>query len=66
LYRDVEAMAKRYDTEPLMFQRISRRNGTGIPITGPPRIEISNRHMEYIITWYAMSAATLALGFLKH
>ena len=48
-----------------MFQRISRKSSAEIPMAGPPRIEISNRHVEYIITWYVMSAATFALGFLK-
>lgn len=66
LYKDINAMAKQLDCEPLLFRRISRkRNDQCLPIPVPPRINISNRHMEYIITWYVMAASTFALGFLK-
>lgn len=66
LYRDVAAMARQYHTEPLLFRRIRRKvEMNEIPIAGPPRIDIPNRHLEYVITWYAMAAATYLLGFLK-
>jgi cytochrome oxidase assembly protein ShyY1 len=63
-YRNIEQMAKHYKCQPILFRRISRRTGE-IPIAGPPQINLPNRHFEYIVTWYLMSAATFALGFLR-
>jgi surfeit locus 1 family protein len=65
LYRDVEAMGKHCKCQPIAFKRITQREEGIIPIAGPPKIEISNRHLEYIATWYLMSAASFALGFMK-
>lgn len=66
LYKDVDAMAQKYDTAPLLFRRISRNvNAKEIPIAAPPRIDVPNRHLEYIVTWYATAALTYILGFLR-
>lgn len=66
LYKDVDAMAKTQNTEPILFRRIRRKLDTKeIPISLPPKVELSNRHFEYILTWYTMAAATYLFGFLK-
>lgn len=65
-YRDIAAMASHLGTEPLLFRRIARRvDPEQIPVASPPRIDISNRHLEYVFTWYIMAATTYLLGCLK-
>lgn len=66
LYKDVTAMAQKCGTVPLLFRRITRKmEPEEIPIAAPPRIDIPNRHLEYVVTWYAIAAFTYAFGFLR-
>ncbi|XP_012520150.1 PREDICTED: surfeit locus protein 1 isoform X2 [Propithecus coquereli] len=53
-YRDLEAMAK-----------ITESTVPGGPIGGQTRVTVRNEHMQYIITWYGLCAATSYLWFKK-
>lgn len=65
-HRNVLEMAAFADTEPIIFKRISRRvDKDHIPIASPPKIEVSNRHLEYVVTWYGIAAASYALSFIR-
>lgn len=36
-----------------------------MPVAPPPVVALSDRHLEYVLTWWGIAAASLALGFLK-
>lgn len=78
-YKDWDGMAKALGTKPLLFKRIRLIRGKGksaghnpvlgtltdIPVAPPPSVTLPNRHLEYVLTWWGIAAASLALGFLK-
>ncbi|XP_070374541.1 surfeit locus protein 1 isoform X2 [Equus asinus] len=53
-YRDLEAMA-----------RLTESTVPGGPVGGQTRVTLRNEHMQYIITWYGLCAATSYLWFKK-
>jgi len=62
-YCDVDSIATISKTMPLLIEadgNSSVRNG---PIGGQTRVTLRNEHMQYIITWYSLSAATLYLYY---
>ena len=52
--RDVELMADTLKTEPVMIS-VTATDNTGGILPQPVSINISNRHMEYVLTWYSMA-----------
>uniref|UniRef100_A0A8C5NW38 SURF1-like protein n=1 Tax=Jaculus jaculus TaxID=51337 RepID=A0A8C5NW38_JACJA len=64
-YRDLEAMAKTAGTEPIFIDADFKSTVPGGPIGGQTRVTLRNEHMQYIITWYGLSAATLYMWFQK-
>ncbi len=52
--RDVALMADTLKTEPVMISVTAADNTDGI-LPQPVSINISNRHMEYVLTWYSMA-----------
>ncbi|XP_063978292.1 surfeit locus protein 1 [Diachasmimorpha longicaudata] len=62
-YRDVNAMAKQTDSDPIFLDLIARDGTPGGPIAGQTRIFMRNEHMSYIITWYALSALTAIMWY---
>lgn len=65
-WKDIDAIAKYLGTEPVMFKRI-QSPGDNYRGTIPSKatFEISNRHLEYILTWYGVGIATALLSKLK-
>lgn len=64
LSRDVYALAKRLDTDPIFVDASEESSVKGGPIGGQTRVKLRNDHLSYMITWYTLSAATL-LGWLR-
>ncbi|XP_039714788.1 surfeit locus protein 1 [Pteropus medius] len=64
-YRDLEAMAKLTGAEPILIDADFKSTVPGGPIGGQTRVTLRNEHMQYIITWYGLCAATSYLWFKK-
>ncbi|XP_007521575.1 surfeit locus protein 1 isoform X1 [Erinaceus europaeus] len=64
-YRDLDAMAKLTGTEPIFLDADFESTIPGGPIGGQTRVTLRNEHLQYIITWYGLCAATSYLWFKK-
>ncbi|XP_077335251.1 surfeit locus protein 1-like [Lithobates pipiens] len=64
-YRDVEAMAKLTGAEPIFVDASLANTVPGGPIGGQTRVTLRNEHMQYIVTWYGLCAATTFMWFKK-
>eukprot|EP00794_Sanderia_malayensis_P015795 gene15796-17388_t len=62
-YLDIDSMAAHSNTLPILVDCDLASSVPGGPIGGQTRIVLRNAHVEYIITWYALSAATLYLYY---
>lgn len=56
--RDVDAMAERTGSLPILVDADSASTVHGGPIGGQTRVYLRNEHLQYIITWYALSGVT--------
>ncbi|XP_048368318.1 surfeit locus protein 1 isoform X1 [Sphaerodactylus townsendi] len=64
-YRDLEAMARVTGAEPIFIDADYKSTVPGGPIGGQTRVTLRNEHMQYIITWYGLCAATSYLWYKK-
>ncbi|KAF3820962.1 surfeit locus protein 1 isoform X1 [Mirounga leonina] len=64
-YRDLEAMARLTGADPIFIDADFQSTVPGGPIGGQTRVTLRNEHMQYIITWYGLCAATSYLWFKK-
>ncbi|XP_070706805.1 surfeit locus protein 1 [Pempheris klunzingeri] len=64
-YRDLEAMSRVTGTEPIFIDADFGSTIPGGPIGGQTRVTLRNEHMQYIITWYGLCAATSYMWFAK-
>eukprot|EP00069_Balaena_mysticetus_P010988 bmy_20934T0 len=64
-YRDLEAMARLTGAEPIFIDADFKSTVPGGPIGGQTRVTLRNEHVQYIITWYGLCAATSYLWFKK-
>lgn len=64
-YRDLEAMAKMTGADPIFIDADFESTAPGGPIGGQTRVTLRNEHMQYIMTWYGLCAATSYLWFQK-
>ncbi|XP_025905230.1 surfeit locus protein 1 [Nothoprocta perdicaria] len=64
-YRDVAAMAKVTGAEPIFIDADFRSTVPGGPIGGQTRVSLRNEHMQYILTWYGLCAATSFMWYRK-
>ncbi|XP_006863892.1 PREDICTED: surfeit locus protein 1 [Chrysochloris asiatica] len=60
-YRDLEAMASVTGSEPIFIDADFKSTVPGGPIGGQTRVTLRNDHLQYIITWYGLCAATAYL-----
>ena len=61
--RDVDAMAKRLGTLPVML--VAERHPDGKwPMPLPPGVDLPNRHLEYVITWFSLAFAWTIMAFV--
>lgn len=56
--RDVEAMAEVSDSLPILVDADAASTVPGGPVGGQTRVYLRNEHLQYIITWYALSGFT--------
>lgn len=56
--RDVDAMAEVTGSLPILVDADSASTVPGGPIGGQTRVYLRNEHLQYIITWYALSGFT--------
>ncbi|XP_029467011.1 surfeit locus protein 1 isoform X2 [Rhinatrema bivittatum] len=64
-YRDLEVMARVTGAEPIFVDADLKSTIPGGPIGGQTRVTLRNEHMQYIITWYGLCAATSYLWCRK-
>ncbi|KAM4696991.1 surfeit locus protein 1 [Rhinophrynus dorsalis] len=64
-YRDLAAMALATGAEPILIDADLKSTVPGGPIGGQTRVTLRNEHMQYIVTWYGLCAATTYLWFKK-
>ncbi|KAK5852385.1 hypothetical protein PBY51_023856 [Eleginops maclovinus] len=64
-YRDLEAMSGVTGAEPIFIDACFESTIPGGPIGGQTRITLRNEHMQYILTWYGLCAATSYMWFAK-
>ncbi|XP_054854469.1 surfeit locus protein 1 [Eublepharis macularius] len=64
-YRDLEAMGRVTGAEPIFLDADYRSTVPGGPIGGQTRVTLRNEHMQYIITWYGLCAATSYMWYKK-
>ncbi|XP_029024532.1 surfeit locus protein 1 [Betta splendens] len=64
-YRDLEAMSHVTGAEPIFIDADFGSTVPGGPIGGQTRVSLRNEHLQYIITWYGLCAATSYMWFSK-
>ncbi|XP_031173478.1 surfeit locus protein 1 [Sander lucioperca] len=64
-YRDLEAMGSVTGAEPIFIDADFESTIPGGPIGGQTRVTLRNEHMQYIITWYGLCAATSYMWYAK-
>lgn len=57
--RDVEGIAKATQTLPIFIDADFASTVEGGPIGGQTKVTLRNDHLQYLITWFTVSAATL-------
>jgi len=62
-YCDVYGFSNILNTLPLIIDADDKSTVPGGPIGGQTRVTLRNEHLNYVITWYALSAATLLMWF---
>ncbi|KAI8069902.1 SURF1 family-domain-containing protein [Gongronella butleri] len=66
---DLDTMANLTYSQPLLVESVNDKPSyhdkmlidRGIPIGRSPVVEVRNSHLQYIITWYSLTAATTAM-----
>ncbi|XP_041826766.1 surfeit locus protein 1 [Melanotaenia boesemani] len=64
-YRDLEAMSRVTGAEPIFIDADYGSTIPGGPVGGQTRITLRNEHMQYVITWYGLCAATTYMWYAK-
>ncbi|KJH42591.1 SURF1 family protein [Dictyocaulus viviparus] len=64
-YKNVYQMAKFHNTDPIYLEATYDSTIHGGPIGGQTNINIRNDHLSYLLTWFSLSAITLAMKWLN-
>lgn len=64
-YKDLAAMGRVTGAEPILIDANLDSTVPGGPIGGQTRVTLRNEHMQYIVTWYGLCAATSYLWCKK-
>lgn len=60
-----QALAQATGSRPVLVDVAAGEDPAGgFPVPGQTQINIRNEHMQYILIWYSLSAATLAMWLL--
>ncbi|KYM94491.1 Surfeit locus protein 1 [Cyphomyrmex costatus] len=62
-YRDLDAMAKIAEAEPVYIELLAEYDTPQGPIGGQTKVALRNEHFSYIITWYSLFACTSYMWF---
>ncbi|CAL1683962.1 unnamed protein product [Lasius platythorax] len=62
-FRDLDAMAKVAEAEPVYIELLSKYSTPQGPIAGQTRVTLRNEHISYIITWYGLFVSTGYMWF---
>ncbi|EFN80495.1 Surfeit locus protein 1 [Harpegnathos saltator] len=62
-FRDLKAMAKVAEAEPVYIELSAGYGVPNGPIGGQTRVVLRNEHISYIITWYGLSASTAYIWY---
>lgn len=62
-FRDIDAMAKVAEAEPVYIELLAEYGTPQGPIGGQTKVNLRNEHLSYIITWYSLSACTSYMWF---
>ncbi|KAF8423399.1 SURF-family protein [Tirmania nivea] len=71
-FPDIEQMAGLVGAQPVWVEmtmepdyvETQERMRKGIPVGRPAEVNLRNNHLQYIVTWYALSAATTFMFYL--
>ena len=64
-YKDHHQMARQYGTAPIYVEAVAESTVPGGPIGGQTNITVRNEHLNYLITWFTLSAVTLGMWAVK-
>ncbi|XP_054614224.1 surfeit locus protein 1 isoform X3 [Dunckerocampus dactyliophorus] len=64
-YRDLDAMSAMTGAEAIFIDADFASTIPGGPIGGQTRVTLRNEHMQYVITWYGLCAATSYMWYTK-
>ncbi|XP_028318174.1 surfeit locus protein 1 [Gouania willdenowi] len=64
-FRDLEEMSRITGAEPVFIDADFGSTIPGGPIGGQTRVTLRNEHMQYIVTWYGLCAATSYMWYAK-
>ncbi|KAK9532378.1 hypothetical protein VZT92_009762 [Zoarces viviparus] len=64
-FRDLEAMGSVTGAEPVFIDADFGSTTPGGPIGGQTRVTLRNEHMQYVVTWYGLCAATSYMWYAK-
>lgn len=62
-FRDLDAMAKVTEAEPVYIELLAEYGTPHGPVGGQTKVSLRNEHLSYIITWYSLSACTSYMWF---
>lgn len=62
--KDIQELSNHLHTLPLMFKVIKSGNKESCIAIPPIKIEISNRHLEYVFTWFGIGIGTILISTL--
>ncbi|XP_011872727.1 PREDICTED: surfeit locus protein 1 [Vollenhovia emeryi] len=62
-FRDLDAMAKVTEAEPVYIELLAEYSTPHGPIGGQTKVTLRNEHFSYIITWYSLCACTSYMWF---
>ncbi|XP_062291072.1 surfeit locus protein 1-like [Scomber scombrus] len=64
-YRDLEAMSHVTGAQPVFIDADYASTIPGGPVGGQTRVTLRNEHMQYVVTWYGLCAATSYMWYAK-
>ncbi|CAK6973644.1 surfeit locus protein 1 [Scomber scombrus] len=64
-YRDLEAMSHVTGAQPVFIDADYASTNPGGPVGGQTRVTLRNEHMQYVVTWYGLCAATSYMWYAK-
>ncbi|GMT04651.1 hypothetical protein PENTCL1PPCAC_26825, partial [Pristionchus entomophagus] len=64
-YKDFNEMARYAGTSPIYVESVYEMTRPGGPIAGQTNVKVRNEHLNYLLTWYSLSAVTLAMWYIR-